>query len=209
VSPVENGITVTGTGYSSVPPDVMTVDLGISVLAGTVAEGRSVATAKARALIASLKDRGVADQDVQTARYTIHPEYDHHEGQQRLRGYRVSNDLQMALRDLGSAGEILDAAAEAGGDEVTINNVSFSVENQSAARDQAREAAWSDALARAEHLARLSGRTLGDVAGIVESSGSPPGPGPLARMAMAAETAPIEAGTTSIQVSLEVRFNLG
>jgi len=209
VSPVENGITVTGAGYSSVPPDVMTVDLGISVLAGTVAEGRSVATAKARALIASLKDRGVADQDVQTARYTIHPEYDHHEGQQRLRGYRVSNDLQMALRDLGSAGEILDAAAEAGGDEVTINNVSFSVENQSAARDQAREAAWSDALARAEHLARLSGRTLGDVAGIVESSGSTPGPGPLARMAMAAETAPIEAGTTSIQVSLEVRFNLG
>lgn len=209
MSPVENGITVTGIGHSSVPPDVMTVDLGISVLAATVVEGRSVATAKARDLIASLKDRGVADQDVQTARYTIHPEYDHHEGQQRLRGYRVSNDLQMALRDLGSAGEILDAAAEAGGDEVTINNVSFSVENQSAARDQAREAAWSDAHARAEHLARLSGRTLGEVAHIVETSGSPSGPGPLARMAMAAEAAPIEAGTTSITVSLEVRFDLG
>ena len=209
MSPVENGITVTGIGHSSVPPDVMTVDLGISVLAATVAEGRSVATAKARDLIAALKDRGVADQDVQTARYTIHPEYDHHEGQQRLRGYRVSNDLQMAVRDLGSAGEILDAAAEVGGDEVTINNVSFSVENQSAARDQAREAAWSDALARAEHLARLSGRKLGDVAGIVETNGPPSGPGPLARMAMAAEAAPIEAGSTSITVSLEVRFDLG
>jgi uncharacterized protein YggE len=206
----EPGITVTGVGRSSAAPDVMTVDIGISVLAATVAEARSLATTKAQSLIATLKDAGLTDEDIQTARYSIHPEYDHIEGQQRLRGYRVSNDLQVMLRDLASAGAILDAATGAGGDEVTINNVSFSIEDQTAVRDQAREAAWSDAVARAEHLARLSGRSLGDVVEIVETTGRPPGPGPVPRMSLAAADAtPIEAGTTSITVSLEVRFALG
>lgn len=205
----EPGITVTGLGHSSASPDVMTVDMGISVLAATVAEARSLATSKAQDLIATLKDAGLTEEDIQTARYSIHPEYDHHEGQQKLRGYRVSNDLQVALHELASAGETLDAAAEAGGDEMTINNVSFSIEDQTAARDQAREVAWSDAVARAEHLARLSGRTLGDVVGIVETTGRPPGPGPLPRMALAADATPIEAGATSITVNLEVRFALG
>jgi uncharacterized protein YggE len=113
------------------------------------------------------------------------------------------------FRYLASAGEILDAASESSGDEATINNVSFSIEDESSARDQAREAAWSDAVARAEHLARLSGRSLGDVVSIVETTGRPPGPGPVPRMSLAAADAtPIEAGTTSITVSLEVRFAL-
>jgi uncharacterized protein len=200
---------VTGIGHSSASPDVMTVDMGISVLAVTVAEARSLATTKAQGLIATLKDGGLSDEDIQTARYSIHPEYDHLEGQQRLRGYRVSNDIQVVLRDLVSAGEILDGATAVGGDEVTINNVSFSIEDQTAVRDLAREAAWRDALARAEHLARLSGRSLGEVVEIVETTGRPPGPGPVHRMALAAEDAtPIEAGTAAITVSLEVRFAL-
>ena len=205
----EPGITVTGVGHSAAPPDVMTADLGISVLAANVAKGRALATDRARALISSLTDRGVANDDIQTTHYAIHPEYDHYEGQQRLRGYRVSNDLRVTLRDFGSAGEMLDAAAEAGGDEVTINNVSFSVEDQAEGRDRARETAWNDAVARAEHLARLSGRTLGEVMSIIEATARQPGPGPLPRMAMAtADSTPIEAGSTSITVTLEVHFAL-
>lgn len=205
----EPGITVTGVGQSAASPDLMNVDLGITVLADTVADGRALATSRAQALIGSLKERGVGNDDIQTRRYSIHPEYEHRDGQQRLRGYRVSNELEVVLRDLGSAGEILDLAAEAGGDEVTINNVSFSVEDQTEIRDQARETAWADARSRAEHLARLSGRTLGQVVDIVETSGRPPGPGPVARMALAIDEAtPIEAGSTAITVTLEVRFGL-
>lgn len=205
----EPGLTVTGVGQSSVAPDLMEVDLGISVLADSVAQGRATATERAQALIGSLSESGVAKDDIQTLRYSIHPEYEHRDGQQMLRGYRVNNELKVVLRDLGSAGEILDVAAEAGGDDVTINDVSFSVEDQSAVRDQAREAAWGDARSRAEHLARLSGRALGEVVDIVETTGRPPGPGPMARMALAAdESTPIEAGSTAITVTLQVRFAL-
>lgn len=205
----EPGITVTGIGQTAVTPDVVNVDLGISILADTVAEGRSRAAERARALIASVKDLGVGDDDIQTVRYSIQPEYDYRNGGQTLRGYRVSNDLGVTLRELGSAGNVLDAAAAAGEDEVTINNVSFRVEDETEARNSAREAAWADASARAEHLASLSGRSLGPAVDIVEVSGRLPGPAPMFRMAAVAdESTPIESGSTMIEVTLQVRFTL-
>jgi uncharacterized protein len=208
--PSEPGITVTGIGHSSVPPDLMTVGLGISVLAATVADARALASSKAMALISSLKDRGVNDDDIQTTHYTIHPEYDHEDGRRNLRGYRVSNDVEVTLRDLDSAGELLDAAAAAGGDETNVNNISFAVEDQGPARDRARELAWDDAVARAEHLARLSGWELGKAMSIVETTNRQPGPIPAPRLAMLeADATPIEAGATAVTVTLEVRFGLG
>jgi uncharacterized protein len=208
--PSEPGITVTGIGHSSVQPDLMTVGLGISVLAATVADARALASSKAMALISSLKDRGVNDDDIQTTHYTIHPEYDHEDGRRNLRGYRVSNDVEVTLRDLDSAGELLDAAAAAGGDETNVNNISFAVEDQGPARDRARKLAWDDAVARAEHLARLSGWELGRAMSIVETTNRQPGPIPAPRLAMLeADATPIEAGATAVTVTLEVRFGLG
>jgi uncharacterized protein len=208
--PSEPGITVTGIGHSSVPPDLMTVGLGISVLAATVADARALASSKAMALISSVKDRGVNDDDIQTTHYTIHPEYDHEDGRRNLRGYRVSNEVEVTLRDLDTAGELLDAAAAAGGDETNVNNISFAVEDQGPARDRARELAWGDAVARAEHLARLSGFELGKAMSIVESTNRQPGPIPAPRLAMLeADATPIEAGATAFTVTLEVRFGLG
>lgn len=208
--PSEPGITVTGIGHSSVPPDLMTVGLGISVLAATVADARALASSRAMALISSLKDRGVNDDDIQTTHYTIHPEYDHEDGRRNLRGYRVSNEVEVTLRDLDSAGELLDAAAAAGGDETNVNNISFAVEDQGPARDRARELAWGDAVARAEQLARLSGFELGKAMSIVESTNRQPGPMPAPRLALLeADATPIEAGATAFTVTLEVRFGLG
>jgi uncharacterized protein len=208
--PSEPGITVTGIGHSSVQPDLMTVGLGISVLAATVADARALASSKAMALISSLKDRGVNDDDIQTTHYTIHPEYDHEDGRRNLRGYRVSNDVEVTLRDLDSAGELLDAAAAAGGDETNVNNISFAVEDQGPARDRARKLAWDDAVARAEHLARLSGWELGRAMSIVETTNRQPGPISAPRLAMLeADATPIEAGATAVTVTLEVRFGLG
>jgi uncharacterized protein YggE len=201
----ESGITVTGIGEAPAQPDLMTVDLGVSFLAATVAEGRSSATQRTNDLIAALTGKGVDRGEIRTTRYSIHPEYDHRDGEQRLRGYRVTNELQLAVRDLTMAGELIDAAAEAGSNDVTVNNVSFSVEDKVPTRVAAREGAWEDARSRAEHLAQLSGCTLGRVVSIVETTGDRPGPGPVPRMAVA-ETTPVETGTTTVTVMLDVRF---
>lgn len=203
----ETGITVVGRGTADATPDIARVDLGVSVRADSVAEANAMATERAASLIEAVKNAGVDAADISTTGYNVHPEYDHVEGRQRLLGYRVSNDLQVVLRDLSNSGVILDEALSAAGDEATVNGFTLAISEEAPARDSAREAAWADAKRRAEQLAGLAGRSLGAVVSIVESSGSSLPPRPMLRMAMA-EATPIEAGSQSISVVVEVRFEL-
>lgn len=183
------------------------VDLGVSVRADTVAEATRTARDRAAAVLSALQTKGIPSSDVATTGFSVYPEYDHHEGRQRLLGYRVSNDIQVVLRDLTTSGDIIDAAVGAAGDESTVNGFTLSLTDDTAARDTAREVAWADARRRAEHLASLAGRTLGAVISVIETSGVSLPPRPMMRMAMA-EATPIEPGTQSISVVIEVRFEL-
>jgi len=207
VTHLESGITVTGRGTANATPDMARVDLGVSVRADSVAAASGLATERAASLINALKGAGVDSTDIATTGFNVHPEYDHIEGRQRLLGYRVSNDLQVVLRDLSTSGGILDEALSAGGDEVTVNGFTLAINDDTSAKDTAREAAWADATRKAEQLARLAGRSLGAVVSIVESSGGSPPPRPMMRMAMA-DSIPIEAGSQTISVIVEVRFEL-
>jgi uncharacterized protein YggE len=111
------------------------------------------------------------------------------------------------VRDVSRVGEVIDRCAEAAGDAATVDSVTFSVEDESALSGRARELAWSDAQVKAEHLATLAGRSLGPVVSVVESATRPPGPFPMGLAAMA-ESTPIETGTTTVAVTLVVRFEL-
>ncbi len=205
---MSKGVSVSGVGEIGVPPDLMTVDIGVSVRADTVAEAANTARERANALIESLAASGIDRKDITTVNYSVFPEYDHHEGRQRLLGFRVSNDLKVTVHDLSGVGGVIDDAVAAAGDVVTVNNVGFSVDDDAAARAQAREKAWADALAKAEQLAGLAGRSLGQAVSIVESSGRLPGPRPMMRMAAMADSSPVESGTSQISVTLDVRFEL-
>ena len=203
----DTGLTVVGTGSAESTPDLMAVDIGVSVRSATVADSFSQTRDHTSSLIDALTVAGLDRKDIATDNFSVHPEYDHRDGQQRLLGYRVANELSVTIRDVAAAGSILDTAVSAVGDPVTINRVQLTVEDETAARDLAREAAWGDAIARAEHLARLAGRTLGPAVSIVESVGGATPPRPMMRTAMA-EAMPIEAGTASTTVTLTVRFAL-
>lgn len=200
------GIMVIGKGASSSTPDLVTIELGVSVRADTVAGAVSANRDIASAVIDALTTATVEHSDLTTSGYSIHPEYDHRDGEQRLLGYRATNNLNVRLRDLDRAGATIDTAVAASGDSATLNRLVFGMSDETSARDEAREEAWGDALARGEHLASLAGRDLGDVISIVETPGGHQGP-PLMRMARA-ESTPIEPGSAITTVELEVRFSL-
>jgi len=74
--------------------------------------------------------------------------------------------------------------------------------------DQAREAAWADALHKAEQLTGLAGEELGAVLRVRESSQAPGpvlGRGPVVEEAA---SVPVEAGTQTITVNLDVTWLL-
>ena len=56
-------------------------------------------------LLAQLRASGVADADIQTSNLELEPEYDHRDGTAVLRGYRVSNQVSVTLRDLDSGSQ--------------------------------------------------------------------------------------------------------
>lgn len=184
----------------------MTIEFGVSVREDTVAGAALASRHIANSVIESLAASDVKGSDVTTSGYSIHPEYDHRDGEQRLLGYRAVNNLSVRLLNLDSAGATIDAAVAAAGDSGTVNRLVFGLSDETTARTEARKAAWDDALARAEHLARLSGRSLGEVTSIVESPRGHTGPGPMVRMAQA-DVTPIEPGTATVTVELEVRFS--
>jgi uncharacterized protein YggE len=202
------GISVSGTGKASGAPDLALVELGVSTEGKTVKEARDAAATAMNGVSDALKSDGVADKDVQTQQFRIEPEYDFPKGKQELIGFRVTNIVEVKVRDLDRVGEVIDDVAAAGGDIVQVQGLSFTIEKPEDLRAQARQEAMADARARAEGLADLAGVTLGKPLSVTESTTIPPSPvleaAPAGRGAE--ETTPIEAGELEVSVTVDVLF---
>lgn len=124
-------------------------------------------------------------------------------------GYAVTNLVEVTIRDLDRAGELISAVVDAGGSAVRIQRYSLDVEDQAGLLDGARSAAFADAERRAEQYADLAGRDLGDLVAISEVLGSP-GPGPVPEIALDAGVgAPIEPGQQEAVVRIQTTWALG
>ena len=206
-------IQVTGSGSVVGEPDIATLRLGVSIEKETVAEAREAGATAMTEVIASLKANGIADNDIQTERFSIHPEYDYTENKRVLRGYRVNNTVSAKVRELENLSEVIDAAAEAGGDIIVVNSIQFMIEDTTPMQAQARGLAVKNAEAKAQTLADASGVKLGKPVAITEtiSGGSPPIA--FARSEeFAADSArsstPIEAGELTIVVNVTVVYGI-
>jgi len=205
-----SGIAVSGRGEVLGTPDTLQMSFGVSVLRPTVKQAVADAAALADQLISNLTSSGVATDDIQTANYSIYPEYDYSSNQRKLVGYRVGNTVTAKIRDVDSAGSVIDAAVVGVGDEIQVSGVSFSIEDDEELISAARSAAWEDARSKAQQLADLAGLALGDAVMISESVVGTP-PQPLYRAAFEDSVAgsvetPIEAGQQQVAVTLQVRF---
>lgn len=172
-------ITVVGVGRVTLVPDIAKINLGAQASASTVAEAKAEVDRQMAAISAVLKEMGIADTDIQTSQYSIY--YQREPDRQVLReegspesggAYRVSNMLQVTVRDIEAAGDVLDAVVEAGANQVY--GISFTVSDDALWQGKARENAMADAKARAQELAALAEVEVGEVLTISEVVGSSP-----------------------------------
>lgn len=206
---MKKGITVSGHGEVEAVPDLATMTFGVSLLRSQVDEALAASSSATDQLHATLNAAGVDTADLQTANLSVGPEYDYSGNRRRLVGFRVANSVVARLRDIDAIGEIIQAAADAAGDDVQIGGLVFSVDDDAALVAAARDAAWADAALKAEQLAGLAGVALGSPTVIAETARSrPPGPMPRMAMAEAAVAPPIEAGTMKVAVDLTVTFGI-
>jgi uncharacterized protein len=207
--PADRRITVEATGTVSGQPDVLTIQMGVQVQAGSATDALRQSSERASALIASLREAGVAQSDLSTADVSVWPRYDHRNESSTIIGYEATNTVTAKLRDLSKAGSVIDTAAGAVGDAVRIGGLSFSIENTGPLYKQAREQAIERAREQAGQLAAAAGVELGRVLTIDESAQDVPPPVPFAGDGAGAEAAvPIEPGTQSLRLTVRVVFEI-
>ncbi len=206
------GLSVSGEGRASAAPDVAVLGLGVSAKASTVGAANSQAQQAMTALLDSLEANGVQEKDIQTSRFSVNPEYDYRNDEQVLTGYRVSHMLQVKVRDIDRAGEVIDDAVQAGGDLLQVQSISFTIDDTTALSSEARQKAVANAQAKAEELASLAGVTLGDPTYITESTSTPyTQPYYDRSVAYSAEAAPateISAGELEVVVYVNITYGI-
>lgn len=200
-------ITARGVGTVTGTPDIVTVVLGVATQASTATAALEDNNTQATALIEALTAGGVAREDLQTSQLAIYPTYSP-EGA-AITGYEVTNQVSATLRDITGAGALIDAAAQAVGDAVRVQQLTFSIDDDSAARADARTAAVQGAQTQARQLAEAAGVELGAVLSITELPAVVPGPPypPAYEGAdLAASAVPLEPGTQELSVTVEVVY---
>ena len=206
-------IHVTGSGSVVGEPDIATLHLGVSVEKKTVAEAREIAAAAMTAVIASLKANDIAENDIRTERFSIYPQYDYTDDGRMLRGYSVNNTVSAKVRELENLSDVIDDAAEAGGDIVIVNSIQFMIEDPTPLQAQARALAAKNAAAKAQTLADASGVTLGKPIAITETSHAASPPIAYAEEAAFADDSarsktPIEAGELTVTVNVTIVYEI-
>ena len=209
----QTGVNASGTGTAVGEPDVMVLTIGVSAQRESIEEAREAAADAQTAVIQALRDNGVEEEDIQTVQFNVSPQYDFSriDGQGEIIGYMVSNVVTAKVRELDRAGEAIDAATLAGGNDAVVQGVWFGIDDPTELQKQAREEAVQKAREQAEQLASNAGASLGKLISISESSYYPfyergiPVPN-TGGAAFDQASTPIEAGELEISVTVNVLY---
>lgn len=200
------GISVQGVGEVSAPTDTGVVTLGVQVVADTVAEARDRAAEGADAILRSARNNGVDDDDLRTVQLTVAPRYEYRNEEMVLVGFEVTNLVEVTVRNLDAFSEILDDAIDAGGDDVRVSGIQFTIEDTASLLEEARKLAMEDAKEKAEQLAGLGDVGLGRPITISESQSANLPPKFVDDLAGADVATPVQPGTGTITVSVSVLY---
>lgn len=205
-------ISISGLGEVKTRPDMATISTGVVSEGATAKDALAKNNAAMAAVIAALKNAGIAEDDIQTSDFSVSPKYPPYQPNQttapRIVGYTVSNQVTAKVKDLAKLGGILDTLVQSGSNQ--INGIAFGVDEPKPQLDEARKKAVADARAKAELYAAAAGVSLGKVIQISESSMVVPPMPMYRREAMAASDAsvPIAAGSQTVTANVSITFEI-
>lgn len=208
---IVDGVTVTGAGVATGEPDVVRVIVGVEVRRDAVQQALDDANAATAQVIDALDDSGVAAEDRETRDFAVQPDHGRPPedgGTPSVTGYVVRNLVEATVRDVGSVGQVVQAATEAAGDDARVQGVMFDLEDDGEQIAAAREAALDDAREKAAQYADLAGVTLGELVAIEDQTVSSPRPASLDDAAQSQPEAgvPIEPGQQDVTVQVVTRW---
>jgi uncharacterized protein YggE len=153
----------------------------------------------------------VATADIQTSQLTLNPNYNQ-DG--RLVNYTVTDTVTAKIHDLATAGNTIDDAVTAAGNDAVLQSVQYSVEDDGPLQASARAGAVQEATADAQAMAKAAGLTLGPVTSInddaapqvVYPNSVATGGSAMAGSPAAMPAAPVQAGSEEVQAQVTMTF---
>jgi uncharacterized protein len=200
---VQHSIVVTGTGSVGAVPDRAQLSFGVSSDAKTASGALHANAAEMTKVIAALKGQGIAAADIRTEYVSLSSRYT--PDGEAIVGYTASNSVSATLRNLDKVGGVIDAAVDAGANQVSGPNLVRS--DQSALYRAALRGAVSNARAKAQTIASASGLHLRRITDVIESGGPTPVPDVATKVGVAPST-PVEPGTQIVQATVTVTFSV-
>lgn len=201
-------LNVNGNAQIKVAPDVAYISIGVHTDNANAAEAVASNNAQAQRVIDALKAMGVAEADIQTSNFSIYPSQQYDEnGMPSGTIYMVDNTVYVSLRDLPKVGNVVQAAVEAGANN--IYGIQFDLADKETVVAEARTKAIQNARQQAEEIAAAAGISLGAVQSIsyYNSYPTPLYEGKGGGYAMDASV-PVSAGQLTISVDVNITYEI-
>lgn len=195
----------------STDPDIANLSAGVTTVAPTAVEAMRQNAVQMRSVIDRIEALGVDEDDIQTSGVNLNAEYDYNQQtrQQEFRGYRVTNRVNVMLRDIQRTGEVLDALVAAGATD--LGGIGWDIEDPAPAVEQARQAAFATARQRAQSYAELSGYSGVRLLEISENIQSRPMPMQreiLVTGGVANDSTPVRPGQVNAGITVNFSFEM-
>jgi|GEM_PF-482485 len=205
-------LTISGHGESRVAPDQLMISLGVTTEAPTAAEAMRANSERQTAVIDTLKQAGIGEDDIQTQGLTLNPMMNYPEDgtAPSINGYMAQNLLTVRVTDIARAGEVLDSIVGAGANE--MQGIRFIRDDSQSTEDEALTRAVTNATHRASVMAKAAGVQLGPILRMGEPDNTMAPPAPVMMRAMDAgaenKSIPVEGGEVAFTADVEVTFAL-
>ena len=210
-------VMVAGDSIVRAQPDTAILTVSVVTQNSSAIEAQQENATKTEAVVRSTKAAAGTGAEVKTSGYSVQPIRVYKEGQPpAISGYEVRNSVTVTTSDLKKLGAIIDAAAQAGSNEIA--GISFTLRQDQPVRDRALSEATLEAVGKARMIASALGGRLVRVVEVQEEGFQlrPPMPmyeaGTFASVQSAKVATPIEVGsleiTSRVQVIVEVESNL-
>lgn len=196
-------VLVTGDSVVRAQPDTALLVISVITQNRNALDAQRENANRTDAVIRALRAVAGANVEIKTSGYRIQPQRVYKENQPpTISGYEVSNSVTVETGDLTKVGALIDAAAQAGANNV--DSVSFMLRKDLQAREQALADAAREAMSKARALAQALGGSFIRVLE-VEEEGARPRPvytaeyGAQRTMAADSRPTPIEVGTLEVE----------
>lgn len=194
-------ITVGGDSVVQAQPDTAILTISVVTQARRAIDAQQENATKTDAVIQALKTAAGTGAEVKTSGYSVQPQRMYRENQPpTITGYEARNTVTVTLNDLKKVGTVIDAASQAGSNDIA--GIAFTLREDRPARDRALLQATQEAMSKAEVIARALGRKVTRIIEVQEEGFiRPPQPVYQAEAFMAKRDSvatPIEVGSLDI-----------